>query len=128
MKFAINTPLFSLFFFLKKKRWVYGISSKIKGSLYHYLFFDVDDKDSRFVEWFKKWYGKREHLIYETPHGFHAIVFQAYTKKEALKYMLQCPFVDISWVLIGWKRGYWFLHNHVPCNLPKATYMRVQNW
>jgi len=67
--------------------------------------------------------------MYKTKNGFHAIVWKRYSFRDALKELVKTPFIDLRWVAIGIKRGYWFLETPIPIPAPKGirpNYMKIE--
>jgi len=117
-----NNKIF-LSFTIQKVRKAIGIYSITKSNpLKHYALFDLDTKEKdkvlksiRYMH--KKCTKAQDFFICETKNGFHMIAFQKYTLIELGKLLLLCPNIDLSWLAIGLKRGYWFLENYK--ELPK---------
>ena len=64
------------------------------------------------LSYFRAQYPNSKKLWYTTPHGIHVIVFEKHSFKNAIRELVECPFIDLKWVAIGIKRGYWFLESH----------------
>jgi len=113
-----------------KLRKAYGMTSQTirnkHGQVDHWLLFDLDNHTPReFLAWMEHKFGAMcLYTIYPTPHGYHAIIWQSYSFLEAAKILAECPLVDMKWVRIGFKRGYWFLENYSP--IRGADYMVIQ--
>ena len=98
----------------------------MKNSDEHYLLFDVDENvkgcDTA-LTWFKEKYGKI--IWYPTHNGIHVIVLKPQAWVDTLKEMMDCPYVDLTWVALGIRRGYFFLQTYRNVSFPNATYMVV---
>jgi len=115
------------FFYHYKVSEVYGISSQVKdlGDA-HFLLFDIDNTDADIsLEWFYNTYKSYRKTFYITHNGFHAIVFKAQSFKNTIKEMLDCPYIDKTWVALGIRRGYFFLQTQIRIAYPNVTYMKV---
>jgi hypothetical protein len=76
---------------------------------------DFDTKDARIMrlvwENLRMRFPNADLFLYETKHGFHAIVFVKLGFREAIKELVKTPYIDLGHVAIGINRGYWFLEN-----------------
>ena len=129
MKLRIHNHL--LFFYHKHLRKTYGVCSRVRLSRdLHYLLFDIDiDKDTPVqyvISYFQAKYSYSKKVWYSTPHGIHVIIFEMHSFKNAIKELVECPWVDLKWVAIGIKRGYWFLESHSKVDSEDLTYMMVE--
>ena len=136
MKLRIHNHL--LFFYHKHIRKTYGICSRVKYSCnLHYLLFDIDmiaklhntNEDipmQDVISYFRAQYPYSKKLWYSTPHGIHVIIFEKHSFKNAIRELVECPWVDLKWVAIGIKRGYWFLESHSKIVDDDLTYMMVE--
>lgn len=130
MRIPLRVPGLSGALILCRVRWAYGITSQVPGTEDHYLFFDIDHPHfNDFWDWFHPLFSKNEFSGTKTPHGWHFKVWDVQgTLKEIAGIMLEAPQVDITWLSMGLKRGYWFLEQRkrpFATNKP-LTYMRVQ--
>ena len=128
MKLRIHNHL--LFFYHKHLRKTYGICSRVKHSCnLHYLLFDIDIPKKYLYDalsYFRAQYPNSKKSWYSTPHGIHVIVFEKHSFKNAIRELVECPWVDPKWVAIGIKRGYWFLESHSKIVDDDLTYMMVE--
>ena len=125
MKLRIRNHL--LFFYHYKTIQVYGISSKVKNSDEHYLLFDVDDDVNNAYLWLQDHYENLPHTEYPTHKGFHYIVFKPQSWTKTLKELMDCPYVDKTWIALAIRRGYLFLQTYVKVpHRAGLTYMRVE--
>lgn len=106
-----------------KLRKAYGVRSTS-----NILLFDVDEQKTFFeaFHWFCKHYPLSLVIQYLTKHGYHVIVVSPFkrTFQQQATVLVNNPFVDMKWVSIGLKRGYWFLESDVP--IPQARYMEIE--
>lgn len=115
------------------KVFVYGISSKIPRSFFHYLILDVDDRDKSEADRFLSAAGIRP-IWKRSPHGWHGYYFaQQFSFEELYHFVPLVPLVDESWFRIGAHRGYWFLADYERPFLPpkpmmpnEISYMRLK--
>lgn len=103
-------------FYCFKVRYAYGVQSRVEGSEdLHYLLMDFDEKNPRIMslvwENLRMRFPNSDIFLYETKHGFHAIVFAKFSFREAVKELVKTPYIDLNHVAIGISRGYWFLEN-----------------
>ncbi len=127
IRFKLFGRVFAFYCF--KVRKAYGIKS---GTHSHYLLMDFDtggEDVAKRISGITKaeimeqvWqnlqsrFPNADKLMYETKNGFHAIVFQKFTFKQAIIEMVKTPYIDLGHVSIGINRGYWFLEtkNGIP--------------
>ena len=137
---------FPIFFSLNlsKLRFAYGVSSIVpkrkispegqqpnQSSMpeLHYQLLDCDGKQPDDVYY---WLLKNEEepfIVYQTPHGVHAIVYNPLPFPECAAAMLRVPFADKSHISIGLKRGYWFLEQKIPVFFSRSLpmiFMRIE--
>jgi len=121
IRFKLFNRVFALYWF--KVRKAYGIKS---GSSDHYLLMDFDSKDPKIMD--MVWWNLRQRFpnadlyMYETKHGFHAIVFKRFSFRRAIEELVRTPYIDLNHVAIGIQRGYWFLEN--PQCIPYKLYAK----
>lgn len=107
-----------------------GRVKKVHGirSTPNILLFDVDEQKTFFeaFHWFCKHYPLSLVMQYATRHGYRVIVVSPFkrTFQQQATVLVNNPFVDMKWVSIGLKRGYWFLESDVP--IPQARYMEIE--
>lgn len=132
VRFKLFNRVFAFYCF--KVRKAYGIKSGTHG---HYLLMDFDIGEEDVVKsmsgvtkegimravWqnLQSRFPNADKLMYETKHGFHAIVFKQFPLKQAIIEMVKTPYIDLSHVAIGLSRGYWFLET---CRIPYKFYVR----
>ncbi|MEM1562953.1 MAG: hypothetical protein QW734_07935 [Candidatus Bathyarchaeia archaeon] len=125
VRFKVGRRVFAFYCF--KVRRAYGVESRVKGNDgLHHLLMDFDVKDERIInlvwENLRRRFPNADIFMYETAHGFHAIVFVHLGFREAIKALVCTPYIDLQHVAIGINRGYWFLEN--PQCIPNAIVKR----
>lgn len=130
MKVRFKVGRWVLAFYGFKVRKAYGVESRVKGqSDLHHLLMDFDTKDNRIMrlvwENLRRRFPNADLFMYETAHGFHAIVFVHLGFREAIQELVRTPYIDLQHVAIGVNRGYWFLEN--PQCIPNAIVKRHQD-
>lgn len=125
VRFKVGRWVFAFYGF--KVRKAYGIESRVKDNNgLHHLLMDFDVKDQRIInlvwENLRRRFPNSDLFMYETAHGFHAIVFAHLGFREAIQELVRTPYIDLQHVAIGISRGYWFLEN--PQCIPKAILKR----
>jgi len=117
---------------MRTTKWRYGVTSRIPGVPgYHWFMADLDTQCTNclmeFEGWLIKMFGAQNQIKYRTQNGYHYIVFYALPFRKLLSLLADAPYVDEKWLIIGVKRGYWFLETHaeLPDNLP-LEYMRAR--
>lgn len=128
MKIAFNFLGRRVFFCAFKTRKAYGIKSLLKNG-HHIILIDVDSKtwDPLEIEAICEFlYQNDKWTWYPTDHGFHIIVWRQCPKWEAIQEMLEFPGLDLGWMGIGLKRGYWFLETPRPLKIPKEMKGLIQ--
>ena len=128
VRFKLFGRVFAFYCF--KVRSAYGVQSKVQGKDdLHYLLMDFDTKDARIMnlvwENLRVRFPNSDLFLYETKHGFHAIVFAKFSFREAIQQLVKTPYIDLNHVSIGINRGYWFLEN--PQCIPKKIWEKHQD-
>lgn len=94
-------------------RYSVGVSSKVPDSDYHYSLFDFDGvnaKEKLFKVVNKCIVCGAPFHIYPTVHGYHAIVKVPLTFRETANILIASK-VDMNFLTVGLKRGFWFLES-----------------
>jgi hypothetical protein len=113
---------FCFWFFRSRK--ALGVTSHAKDPGKHYLLLDFDNLSAREEDEVSTAVRSRFRgstiFKYSTKHGFHVLVFRAFTLTQAAIEMLYLPHHDKTFVANGYKRGYWFLET--PRGIPKLLF------
>jgi len=112
----------------KRLREAIGIASfnRFDRNLHHALF-DIDGGTKQLMEaldyinlFYEEW------SVHKTPNGFHVVTYDKPTSfLDCANILMNCPNIDFTYVIVGLKRGYWFLETRDKIVGP-FTYMKIE--
>lgn len=105
IKLRLASHLFSFRFGRVKK--VVGICSlRPNSDRYHNILFDIDRTTDEIP------YAISYSWSEKSPHGIHLIRLGNHSFKRCIRELVLCGACDPNHILMGIKRGYWFLQNY----------------